>query len=89
MSKVYKPRNDFVIWRLVDKGMVGKLHVPEASAQGKERIVVAVGPDIKDLKVGDKIYVIGQVGADVIGMPDESNLYICKQANVILIVEED
>ena len=88
LSRVYRPREDFVLFALVDKGMMGSLIAPGISAQGKERIVVAVGPKVEDLKVGDKIFVIGAVGESVIELPFEQSVYMTRQANVCLIVEE-
>ena len=86
----YKPRNDFVVFELIDLGMVGGVHVPDRSAHGKERIIRAVGPDVKGLDVGQKVFVIGTMGEDVVPIPDKKQYYLTKQSNVVLIVcEED
>jgi hypothetical protein len=85
----YIPRNDFVLFRLVDKGIVRGIVVPQISAQGKERIVEAIGPDVKDLHVGDKVYVIGSMNEDLVSLPNEPDLYLTKQSNVVVIVQED
>lgn len=82
----YAPRNDFVLFRLIDKGRVGSIMTPQKSAQGKERIIVAVGPDVKDIKPGDSVFVIGVVGQDVVILPNEIDLYLTRQANVVLVV---
>lgn len=84
MAKKYLPRNDFVVFTVIDHGKVGNIITPQKSAQGKERIIVAVGPDVKDLKPGDSVYIIGTLGQDTIALPDEPNLYLTRQSNVIL-----
>ena len=89
MAIKYRCRNDFVLFKLVDRGTVRGVHVPQVSAQGKERIVMDIGPDVEDLDVGYKVMVIGTVGMDVVQLPNETNLFLTKQANVTLIVEEE
>lgn len=85
----YRPRNDFVLFRFIDRGQVRGIITPDKSAQGKERIVMAMGPDVVDLKIGDKVMVIGSPGQDVIAMPEDKDIYLTKQANVVLVVESD
>lgn len=85
--KHYKPRGDFVIFRMTDKGFVGKVAVPGISAEGKVRTIVAVGPKVENLEVGDEVLVIATEGA-VGQMPGENNLYITREANVAVRVEE-
>jgi hypothetical protein len=89
MAIKFSPRNDFVLVRIVDKGFVGNLAVPGRSAQGKQYFIVAKGPDVKDLKVDDQVLCIGQVGQDVILLPDHNDLLVTKQNNVILVVTEE
>ncbi len=88
MNFKFIPRNDFVLFRLVDRQMVRGVYVPQISAQGKERIIEAIGPKVEDLKVGDKVFVIGQMGEDVVALPNDKDLFLTKQTNVVLIVEE-
>lgn len=82
-------RNDFVLLRVVDKGRVSTIITPQVSAQGKERIVLAVGPKVKDLAVGDSVFIIGSLGQDVVQLPNESDVYITKESNVVLVVRKD
>ena len=88
MNLKFVPRNDFVLFRLVDRQMVRGVYVPQVSAQGKERVIEAIGPKVEDLKVGDKVFVIGEVGVDVVALPNDKDLYLTKQINVVLVVEE-
>jgi len=89
----YLPRNDFVLFRLVNVGLsAGGVVIPDVSRQGKERIVVAMGPDVEDLKIGDRILVIGEVGHDVVELPatmkDAKGLFLTKQQNVVLVCQD-
>lgn len=86
---IYRPRNDFVLFRIVNKGEVRGIAMPDNAAQGKESIVVAVGPDVNGLKPGDRIMTIGTPGQDVISLPNERGLLLTKQANVVLVLEEE
>lgn len=85
----YLPRNEFILFRFVDKGHLRTLAMPGIASQGKERVVVAVGPNVEGLKVGDKVLVIGEIGVDVIPLPNDNKLFLTKQQNVALIIEED
>lgn len=87
ISYRYLPRADFVLFRLVDRGELRGLLMPGISQQGKERIVVAVGPDVVGLKEGDRIYVIGSIGLDVVALPNETDLLLTKSSNVIVTIE--
>lgn len=50
------PRHDNVVIRKVARGeSVGGVALPETSQEGIRFIVVAVGPEVKDLNVGDEI----------------------------------
>lgn len=87
----YHPRNDFVILRLVNLGKTDAgIIMPDMAAQGKEWRVVAVGPEVKELKAGDKILPpFGEVGETIITMPNEKDLYITRQSNVAVVVKTD
>lgn len=85
----YHPRNDFVLYRMVDKGTVRGIHVPQQAAQGKEMTIVAVGPDVVGIKPGDVVMAIGAYGQDLIALPNEKDLLLTKQANIVLVVEKE
>lgn len=82
----YIPREDFVLFRMTRQDTVRGLVMPQVSQQGLVRIVVAKGPNVKDLDTGDEVLVCGQVGSDVIALPNEPDLYLTRQANVLVIV---
>ena len=85
----YRPRGDFVIYQVRDRGLVKGLQMPDKAAEGKERIVVALGPEVKDLELGDVILTCGQPGVDLTMIPEEHNLYLTRQANVVLVILPD
>ena len=85
----YLPRNDFVLFRIVNKRVVRGLLMPDASAQGQERVVVAVGPKVENLNVGDKVLVIGVVGQDTVPLPSDPSLYLTRESNIALVETDD
>lgn len=87
----YRPRNDFVVLRIINRGFVGKLAVSDRAAQGKSIVVEAIGPDVKPetIKVGDRVHAIGQMGQDLVQLPEERDLILTRQSNVVVILEEE
>lgn len=85
----YIPRNDFVVFKLIDKGKLRGINIPQISSQGKERVIVSVGPKVENLKPGDRVFAIGTVGEDVVMIPTEQDLYLTRESNIVLIVKED
>ena len=91
---VLRPRNDFVLLRVTDKGITpGGLALPDTAAQGKVIVVVAVGEKVEGLKEGDRVLAIGAVGEDLVGLPsylpNSRGLVMTRQQNVILVLEGD
>lgn len=82
----FKPRNDFCLIEIVDLDKLNGIVIPQISNQAKEHRVVAVGPAVEGLKVGDIVRAVGQMGQDVVTLPDFTNVYVTKQANVILVM---
>lgn len=86
----YRCRGDFVLFRHVDLGTHRGLAMPNVAQQGKENVVVAIGPKVENLEVGDKVLVIGTLGVDSVRVPTEQNLYMTRETNVALVrVEND
>ena len=85
----YRPRNEFVLFRRVDRGSVRGVAVPEASAQGKELVIEAIGPEVEDLAIGDIVLAIGTMGEDVVPVPNEHDLYLTRQSNVVAVVQRE
>lgn len=82
----YRCRGDFVLYRMVNKGIVNGVVMPDIASQGKERVVVAVGPKVEGLNVGDVILVIGTPGEDLVQLADERDIWMTREANVALVV---
>ena len=84
----YRCRGDFVLFRIIDRGIHRGIAMPNIAAQGKDKVVIAIGPKVEDLKVGDKVLVIGQPGQDVVQVPTEPNLFLSREANIVLVEVE-
>lgn len=84
------PRNDFVVYRTVLKTSfgTGNLTVPQNSPQAKHHYVEAIGPDVVNLSIGDKILVIGSPGS-LAPLPHDPYLFITRQENIVMVVVED
>src|SRR4051812_9202916 len=89
MALKYAPRNDFVLIQIIDRGYVGKVAVPGISKAGKDLVVVAMGPDVKSLNVGDKVMVIGEVGEALAALHDRKDMFVTKQSNVCYVITEE
>lgn len=85
----YRPRNDYCIVRLetITENKFG-MAIPISSNEAKKWIIHAVGPDVKDIKPGDVVQLMGKVGEDLAVLPREKDLYISRQANILYVVEE-
>ncbi len=88
MTINYKPRGDFVLFRVTKRDKVLGIAMPQQSEQSVERTIVACGPDVKDLNVGDKVLVCGTIGDSVVAIPNEKDLLLTRQSNVLVVLEE-
>ena len=89
MSKlVYKPRGDFILYESVNRGQLRGIAMPDQATEGKDLFVVAVGPDVKDLKPGDQVLVIGTPGETVSRVPG-TNYLLTRQANAVIVIERE
>ena len=85
----FRPRNDFVLIKIVDVGeSPGGVAIPQISVQGKEFHVVATGPKVFDLHVGDQVLMVGKQGIDYYPLPNSIDLLVIKQEHVVLITRE-
>ncbi len=84
----YRPRNDYVVLKLsnIDKTAAGVV-IPKANAEGRIWTVVTCGPKVEDLKPGDVVTPMGEVGQDIALLPREMDLYILRQENILLVTE--
>lgn len=88
MKVIYKPRNDFVLIRIIDKGETDSgIAVPDLAIEGKEFVVEAVGPKVEGLVEGDKVLMIGQPGVSFFPLPKRKDLLVLQQEFVVLVLE--
>ena len=87
MSKVvYKPRNDFVVFRAAKYGKVGKVVMPDVATDDERYYVVAAGPDVKGLEEGDEVLVMVKEGTCT-RLPGTRDLLLSREVNVALVIE--
>ncbi len=89
MTINYKPRGDFVLFRVTRRDIVAGLAIPQQSEQSIVRTIVAYGPDVKDLNIGDKVLVCGTIGDSVVAIPNEKDLLLTRSSNVLVVLEEE
>lgn len=84
----YRPRGAYVLISIqtVEKTS-GGVAVPQWSIQGKEFIVIAIGPEVKDLNVGDKVLMLGKQDVDFFPLPNSSTLLVIPQGLVVLVLD--
>lgn len=81
----WQPRNDYVIFRMVDTGVsLGGVAVPEISIQGKKFYVVACGPKVEDLDIGEEVLMTGREGFDYFPLPNTKGMFLTQEKNVVL-----
>ncbi len=86
----YVPRGDYVLVQLIDVTLsTGGVALPSISADAKSFYVVSCGPDVKDLKEGDQVQMIGTIGEDIARLPREKGLFITKQVNILYTIIPD
>lgn len=52
----FRPRNDIVILRTIPRGeSVGGVQLPTTSKEGMRHIVVAMGPKVEGLEIGNEV----------------------------------
>ncbi len=82
------PRNDYVVFRRVQRGTTLKgIHMPDKSLEGIDHVVEAIGPKVEDLKVGDKVLILGKLGEDYGELPNQKGLYLTRQNNIAIVME--
>ena len=87
----FRPRNDIVILRTVPRGeSVGGVQLPTTSKEGNRHIVVAIGPKVEGLKVGDEVVPGGPTTkAEFYPIPGCSDLSAINQEYCMLVAEPD
>ena len=84
----FLPRNTGVLVRITDKGQLRGIAIPEISIEGKEFTVVAIGPKVEGLKVGDKVLMRGVRGAEFFEIPFDKRLIFIEEKDVVLVIEK-
>lgn len=90
VDSMIQPRNDMVLVRIVAKGKtLSGIAMPDTAMEGNDFIVAAVGPKVEDLKVGERVMVIGRRGHEWDVLPGTTDLFILKEVNVPMIYRDD
>lgn len=87
----YSPRNDFVlIRREVDATSKGGIGLPQSSREGQKFIVVTFGPEVGDLRTGDRVVICASAGEGfAYDVPREKDLFLVKQEFLGLVIGEE
>lgn len=90
VKTTFHPRGNAVICRLIqlDKDKETGLYLPQVSQEGKQHVVVAVGPDVKGLEPGDKVLAMGTFRVDWDFLPGFRDLFIIRENLCLKFTEE-
>ena len=81
----WQPRNEFVLCRLEKLAVdPSALAYPDQSIQSKRLVVVALGPKVEGLVVGDEVLALGAGGASYFELPHDKNYIAIEQKFVAL-----
>lgn len=83
----YRVRNDHVLIRVTRVEKVKGLFMPEASIEGHQYVVEEIGPEVKDIKKGDVVFVKGTPGKDIGTLPNDRTLLVASQENILVVME--
>ena len=82
-----RPRNDCVLVKQqLRPDEAGKISLPQASLEAKEFLVMAIGGQVQDLNVGDKILMAGSVNVDYGFLPGSTELLVIREKNIMLVL---
>ncbi len=84
----FQCRNDTVLVRIIDKGELRGIAIPEISIEGKEFHVIAKGPKVEGLEVGDKVLMTGVKNATYFVLPFARDLILVRQDDVVLVLKD-
>jgi hypothetical protein len=86
----YRPRNNMVVCQRVPRGETASgISVPTESAEGHRWYVVAIGPQVEDLEIGDEVLVGGVPGTHYGQIPTEKHLWMVNEVNCLAVVGKD
>lgn len=87
----FRPRHGIVILRTIPRGETpGGLKLPTTSKEGNRHIVVAIGPEVEGLKVGDEVVPGGPtLQAEFYPIPGYSDISAIDEKWCMLVVDPD
>lgn len=90
-KRTYVPRNSFVLCRLVARGTTdGGLVIPDSEKGGKDVYIISVGEEVKGLKEGDQVMVVGNAGEiNCYPLPLDNTLFVVKSEFIALVVNKE
>ena len=74
-EKNYQPLTDWVVLKLVDPNVKSKIIGAEVAEQDKQKVVISVGPDVKNVKVGQKVELPNQAMVQILPQLDGEGEY--------------
>lgn len=83
----YECREDFVLIQIQQEAPK-LIAYPQQSREGKRNVVLAMGPNVKGLEVGDRVQSLGtpeQAGVTYVFLPGRNDLFVTRQSNVCII----
>lgn len=85
----YRCRKNFVLVRKVEVGKTkGGIIAPAASAEGMKFYVEAIGKDVEDLAVGDRVQIAAAQGQGLFfELPREKDLFLVEDKHVAIVYE--
>lgn len=85
----FVPRGPYCVIRVshIDKNAAG-IALSQTSADAKQYHVESVGADVKDLKVGDRVLMVGKPREDYWDILGQYGLMLVKESAISLIVTE-
>jgi co-chaperonin GroES (HSP10) len=89
MGTVYTPRNDYVVLRRSNVGTTKSgIAVPNQSNEGRQYHVVAIGPKVEGLVVGDQVIFAATPDTMILQIPNTDDLLLIRQKWLALILSE-
>lgn len=85
-DSVYNARKNFVIIRKQKRELIGSLIMPDSSNEAFDYVVENVSPDVKDLKKGDLVTLLGSNGQEWGYIPGESNLIVTDERLIPYVI---
>lgn len=84
------PRNDNIVFRRtvfekLNSGMI----VSQKSIEAFQHNIVAIGSKVEDLKVGDRVEIVGTIGVDYDFITGSHCLMMCREKNVVLSYNDE